>query len=71
MLGGDLSHSEGGQGIEVGETNNCAVECYNREKCVYWVWVEGWKKNCFLKSHFTDQESFPGATAGSIGLTCE
>ncbi len=51
--------------------NNCAVECYELEKCVYFVWVRDWgRRNCFLKSHFTDEESFPGATSGSIGLGC-
>ncbi len=71
LLGGDLPLSQGGEGIETERPNNCAVECYQRDRCIYWVWVEGWKKNCFLKSHFDDQEAFPGATAGSIGLSCE
>lgn len=52
------------------DVNNCAVSCYERENCLYFVWVRGWKRNCFLKSHFTDEEAFPGATSGSIGLEC-
>ena len=55
LLGGDLPASEGGEGVETAQPNNCAVECYRRAGCKYWVWVEGWKKNCFLKSHFDDQ----------------
>lgn len=60
----------GGEGIESPDVNNCAIECYNRDKCVYWVYVEGWKKNCFLKSHFEEEEEMPNGTSGSIGLSC-
>ena len=70
LLGGDLPESEGGDGVPTDDANSCAVACYQNDKCVYWVWVEGWKRNCFLKSHFTDEEALPGGTAGSIGLAC-
>ena len=66
-----MPEERGGQGIRTDDANNCAVECYQTDSCVYWVWVKGWTKNCFLKSHFDDEESFPGATSGSIGLSCE
>ncbi len=71
ILGGDLAASEGGEGVATQDANNCAVKCYQRDKCKYWVFVEGWTNNCFLKSHFDDEEGFPGATSGSIGLSCE
>jgi len=53
------------------DVNACAVLCYKNEECLYFVWVKGWTLNCFLKSHFTAEESFPGAVSGSIGLACE
>ena len=50
--------------------NGCAIECYKKEACVYWVHVTDRTANCFLKSHFTEEEGRPGATSGSIGLSC-
>jgi hypothetical protein len=71
-LGGDLPASQGGEGVPQPDANSCAVECYKNDKCKYWVYVaNGWKDNCFLKSHFEEEETFPGATSGSVGLSCE
>ena len=70
ILGGDLARSEGGEGIVVANANGCAIECYKKEACVYWVHVTDRSANCFLKSHFTEEEGRPGATSGSIGLSC-
>ena len=70
LIGGDLPEEKSGNGIAMPDANMCAVTCYQQEGCLYWVWVEGWKKNCFLKSHFDEEESFPGATSGSVGLAC-
>ena len=71
LIGGDLPESKNGNGIATPDANMCAVTCYQQEGCRYWVWVQGWKQNCFLKSHFEEEESFPGATSGSVGLSCD
>ncbi len=50
VLGGDLPKAAGGEGVSTPDVNNCAVACYEREDCVYFVWVHGWgERNCFLK----------------------
>ncbi|XP_059079608.1 uncharacterized protein LOC131877823 isoform X2 [Tigriopus californicus] len=71
IIGGDLSEGEGGDGVQTDNPNDCAIACYRNDKCVYWVHVPGWQRNCFLKSHFLEEESTTGITSGSIGLACE
>jgi hypothetical protein len=67
LLGGDLLP----KGVAVTDANACAVECYRRDRCRYYVFVDGFDNNCFPKSHFDEEETMHGATAGSLGLSCE
>lgn len=71
IIGGDLTEAEGGDGVQTDNPNDCAIACYRNDKCVYWVHVPGWQRNCFLKSHFLEEESTTGITSGSIGLACD
>ncbi len=66
LSGGDLIPD----GLQVSDVNNCALACYERDECLYFQFVSKWKKNCFLKTHFFKEETFPEAIAGSIGLSC-
>ncbi len=69
--GGDLTTSQGGNGLETEDPAQCANECEKRSSCQYWTFVDKWKVNCYLKASFDEQSEKEGATSGSIGVRCD
>ena len=70
FLGGGLPESDGGQGIETADVDECDRECKKRDKCNYFTFVGEWKINCYLKARLGENSEFDGATSGTYGQLC-
>ena len=70
FLGGGLPESDGGQGVETADVDDCDRECKKRDKCNYFTFVGEWKINCYLKARLGENSEFDGATSGTYGQLC-
>ncbi len=70
FLGGGLPESEGGQGIQTKDVDECDQECRNRGRCQYWTFVGDWQINCYLKSSLGEKTEFDGGVSGTYGSNC-
>ena len=69
-MGADLPSRHGGLGIAEADADGCRIKCLNSRYCKYWVYITGWRINCYLKSDRVTPERKEGATSGSIGVRC-